>query len=156
MLLDEPPGVAVGGDGGVGLGGEREVDGGLAHGEHAFREPHELDGLQGGDRHLERLGVGIADVLGGEDHHPAQDEAGVLASLEHADHVVDGGVGVGAAHGLDEGGDHVVVLFAGLVVEDGLGGERLLGVLSAYLGASGEAHRRAATSRAFKARRASP
>ena len=63
------------------------------------------------------LRIGVADVLGGEDHHPAQHEQRILAGLEHARHPVDRGVGIGAAHALDERRDDAVVLVAGLVVE---------------------------------------
>ena len=53
-------------------------------------------------RQRQRLRIGVADVLAGEDHHPARDEARVLAGLEHARQPVERGVGVAAAHGLDE------------------------------------------------------
>ena len=77
-----------------------------------------LECVRGRDRHLERPGVGVADVLGGEDHHPADDEARVLAALEHRREVVDGRIGVGAAHRLDEGRDEVIVLVGALVVAE--------------------------------------
>ena len=57
-----------------------------------------MDGVLRRDRDLERLRVGVADVLGGEDHHAARDEERVLAGLEHAHHPVDRGVGIAAAH----------------------------------------------------------
>src|ERR1019366_9464899 len=52
---------------------------------------------------------------------------------------VEGGVGVGVAHALVEGGDEVVVLFAGLVVHEhallhGFGGEGAVDVMGAGLG----------------------
>ena len=42
----------------------------------------------------------------------------ILAALEHRGEVVDGRVGIGAAHRLDERGGEVVVRVAGLVVDE--------------------------------------
>ena len=122
-------GAAVGVADGVGLGRGREVDRGLGEREEALRHADEVDGLLRGDGDLERLRVGEADVLGGEDDQAAGDEERVLAALEHAGEPVEGGVGVGAAQGLDEGGDDVVVPVAGAVVEGGAVLERLLDAL---------------------------
>ena len=77
-----------------------------------------FDRLCRGDGDDERLRVGQADVLRGEDDHPAGDEPGVLAALEHRGEVVDGAVGVGASHRLDEGRGEVVVRVAALVVDE--------------------------------------
>ena len=68
--------------------------------------------------HRESAGVGVADVLGGEDHHAPDDEARVLAALEHDRQVVQRGVRVRAARGLDPGGDVVVVAVSLFVVQD--------------------------------------
>ena len=87
-----------------------------------------LDGVGGGDRHLQRLRGRVADVLAGEDDHAAGDVARVLAALEHRRQVVQRRVGVRAARGLDPGRDVVVVLVAALVVADGLALHRVLGV----------------------------
>ena len=75
-----------------------------------------------GDR--ERLRVGQADVFGGQDDDAAGDKHRVLAGLKHACEPVNGGVGVGAADGLDEGGDGVEVGVAALVVGQGSLGDR--------------------------------
>src|SRR5438445_7134544 len=104
--------------GGVRLGAGGEEDRRLGERDAALREADEVDGVLGGDRHLERLGLGVADVLGREDHHPARDEERVLARLEHAHHPVDRRVRVAAAEALDERGDDVVVLLARLVVAE--------------------------------------
>ena len=56
--------------------------------------------------------VGHADVLAGEDDHPAGDEPGVLAGLQHPRQVVHRGLRIAAAHALDERADHVVVVVA--------------------------------------------
>ena len=86
----------------------------------ALRQAHELDRPRGRDRHLQRLRVGVADVLGGEHDHPPGDELGILAGRDHHRHVVQGGVGVGAAHALDERRGRVVVAVAALVVDERL------------------------------------
>ncbi len=75
-----------------------------------------LERVRRGDGDGQRARVGVADVLGREDDHAPGDEARILAALEHRRQVVDGRVGVAAAHGLDEGGDEVVVLVARAVV----------------------------------------
>src|SRR5436190_6402029 len=114
-------------DRGVRLGGQRQVDRRLGEVQGALRQADVLHGVRGGDGDLERAGVRVADVLAREDHHPPGDEAGVLAALEHRRQVEQGGIGVGAARGLDPGRDRVVVEVAALVVEDGLALQRVLG-----------------------------
>ena len=61
--------------------------------------------------------------------HPPHDEARVLAALEHHREVVERGVGIGAARGLDPGRDVVVVLIAAAVVAHGLALHGVLGLL---------------------------
>ena len=112
----------------VGLGRGGQVDGRLAHRDPPLRQPHEVHGVLGRHRHLQCLRVRVADVLGREDDHSAGDEERVLPGLDHPHHPVDGGVGVAAAQALDEGGDQVVVLLAGLVVTQGAELEGLLHV----------------------------
>ncbi|CAM5285531.1 hypothetical protein LSPH24S_07702 [Lysinibacillus sphaericus] len=109
-------GGADGGGGGVGLGGQRQGDGGVAEGEGGLGKADHGDGLGGGDGDLQGVGVGQADVLAGGDHQAPGDEAGVLACLDHPGQVVQGGVDVGAADGLDQGAGDVVVLVAVAVV----------------------------------------
>ncbi len=101
------------------LGRERAVDDRLGQVDAALGHADEVDRLGGGHGHLEGGRVGHADVFRGEDDDPAGDEARVLPRLDHAGQVVEGGVGVGAAHALDEGADDVVVLVALAVVADG-------------------------------------
>ena len=103
-----------------------QVDDGLGQVELGLGQADVLDGLGGGDGHQQRLRVGLADVLAGQDDQAAGDEPGVLAGLEHAGQPVEAGVGVGAPDALDERGDDVVVVVA--PVAQGLGAERGLGV----------------------------
>ncbi len=63
--------------------------------------------------------VGEPDVLGREDDHPPGDESSVLARFEHPGEPVDGGVGVGSPHRLDERADHVVVVVASVAQRGG-------------------------------------
>ena len=102
------------------------MDDGLRQVELRLGQADVLERVGGGHRHDERLRVGLADVLAGQDDHAADDEAGVLTGLEHAGEPVEAGVGIGAADALDERGDHVVVLVA--PVAQRLGAERGLGV----------------------------
>ena len=72
------------------------MDHGLGQVELGLGQADELDGPGRGVGHDQRHRVGHADVLGGQDHEPAGDEAGVLPRLEHAGQPVEAGVGVGA------------------------------------------------------------
>ena len=105
---------------GVGLGGEREVDDGLREVDGALGHPDEAARFKGRDGEAQRLRVGKAHVLRGKARHAAGDVDGVLARFQHPCQPIDGGVGVGVAHGLVERRDEVVVLLARLVVEEGL------------------------------------
>ncbi len=98
----------------------------MAEGEGGLGEADHGDGLGGGDRDRQRVRIGQADVLAGGDHQAAGDEAGVLAGLDHPGQIVQGGVDVGAADGLDQGAGHVVVLVAVAVVLHGGPVDRLL------------------------------
>src|SRR2546423_4626385 len=104
---------------GVALGGGGHVDGGLAEGELGFGHADFFDDVEGGGGDDDRVGVGVAYVLAGEDGDAAGDETGIFAGFEHARYPVDGGVGVAAAHGFDQGAGGVVVLVADAVVDDG-------------------------------------
>ena len=112
--------------GGVGLRREGEVDGGLGEVERALGQADPVDRAGGGVGDQQRLRVGVADVLGGEDDHAAGDEARVLAALQHHRQVVERGVDVGAAGRLDPGRDEVVVAVALAVVVERLALQRVL------------------------------
>ena len=121
----------------------------------ALGQPDELDRDAVGRRDHQRARVGVADVLGGQDHHPPHDEARVLAALEHHREVVQRGVDVAGARRLDPRGDQVVVLVAGAVVAHGLALQRALGAGQATRAARARAVS-AASSSAPSALRASP
>ena len=104
--------------GGVGFRRGGQVGDRLGQRDAPLGQADDVQRLLGGHRDLQGARVGVADVLGGEDDHAPGDEQRILAGLEHPRQPVDGGVGVGAAQTLDEGGDDVVVLFAALVVEE--------------------------------------
>ena len=116
------------------------MDDGLGEVELRLGQADVLERVGGRHRDHERLRVGLADVLAGQDDQAADDEAGVLPGLEHAGEPVEAGVGVGAADALDEGGDHVVVLVA--PVAQRLGAERRLRVGEGDLGPSAASRRR--------------
>lgn len=96
------------------------MDGGVGEGDSALGHTEEFEGLLGGDGDLEGGGVSEADVFGGGNDETSGDETGVFSGVEHFGEPVEGGIGIRAADGLDEGGDGVVVLVAIGVVEDGL------------------------------------
>lgn len=105
-----------------------DVGRGLGQDDLGFRHADTFHGQEGVGRNHCRHGVCIAHVLRGADHDAAGDELDVFAGGEHAGQVVDGGVRVGAAHGLDEGAHGVVVVIAVLIVAhgallDALGGD---------------------------------
>ena len=102
----------------VRLRGARQVEARLGERVDPLGHAHAAQGSVGRHGDAEGARVRVADVLAGEDEHPARDEERVVARLEHAHHPVDGGVRVGPAHRLDERADDVVVLLAGLVVEE--------------------------------------
>ena len=112
----------------VGLRRQRQVDRGLGERELALGQADVLDRGGGRGRDHERLGIGVADVLGGEHDHPADDEARVLAALEHHRQVVQRGVRIRAARRLDPGRDRVVVAVGLAVVEQRAPLQRVLGV----------------------------
>lgn len=92
----------------------RQVDPALGHADF-------LGGRVRGRCEREERVVGYANVLGGDDDHAAGDVQGVFTALQHAREVVQRSVGVGAAHGFVEGGNGVVVLVAGAVVDEAFG-----------------------------------
>ena len=111
----------------LGLRREAQVDRALRERPGALRHADLLHRLRRRDGERQRLRVGVADVLAGEDHHPPGDELRVLAALDHHREVVERGVGVRAARRLDPGGDRVVVLVAALVEAHGAPLQRVLG-----------------------------
>lgn len=87
-------------------------------GEHEAGLGHTdaLDGLETGGGEAKCAVAGEADVLGGKNHHATSDKLGVFAGLHHAGEIVEGGVGVAAAHGFDEGANGIVVIVAFFVI----------------------------------------
>ena len=107
--------MVVGGVAGVGFGGGGQVEHGLGEGELAFGRTEAFVGVGGFVGDGEGAGVGQADVFPGHADDAAGEVAGVGAAVEHAAEPVEGGVGVGAAHGFVQGGDLVVEAFAAFV-----------------------------------------
>jgi hypothetical protein len=134
-LAHRPARRRVGGERGVRLGRAGQVDRALGQRQRALRQADQLERRQRRGRDDERLRIGVADVLAGEDDHAAQDEARLLARLQHARHPVRGGVRIRAAHALDERAHHPVVLVARPVVEERALLQRLLDVRDADPGA---------------------
>ena len=62
------------------------------------------------------LRIGIANILGSMNHNATGDKLRILPRIDHARKPVDRGIGVAAAHGLDERTDDVVVHVAVFVI----------------------------------------
>ena len=109
--------VAVRGVERVGFGRYREIDDGLREREIAFRHADEIDGVARGHAEGKRVGIGEADIFDRHAHDAAGDVERIFAGFDHASEPVEGGVGIAVAHGFVQGGDQIVVFFAGFVVE---------------------------------------
>ena len=60
-------------------------------------------------RHQKCLRIGIANILRSLNHNAAGDKLRILPRVDHAREPIDRGIGVAAAHGLDERTDNVIV-----------------------------------------------
>ena len=116
-LLDERDGVVNGHVGGIALGRRSQIHSGLRQHDARFRHPDDIHRLEAVVGQQQRVGVGVANVLGSEDNHASGDEERVLAGHEHTGQPIDRRVGIAAAQRLDERGDDVVMLLALLVVK---------------------------------------
>ncbi len=113
----------------VGFGRGGQVKRGFDDGIDALRQADVIKGLGGRVGDDQAHGVTQADIFTGQDDQAAQDEARVFAGIEHLRQPVQGGIGVGAAHRLDEGRDGVVVGVAIFVIQHCPALDRLLGHL---------------------------
>ena len=111
----------------VALGRGGQVERGLGQVEAALRHPHVLKRLRRRYHHTQCVRVSEAHVLTGKDDHAAEDEARLLARVDHPRHPVERRVRVRAAQALDERADGVVVDIAFFVVEHGATLDGLLG-----------------------------
>ena len=93
-----------------------EGDAGVGENETRLGHTDALDGLEAGGGKRECAVASETDIFGCKNDHAASDEFGIFASGNHASEVVEGGVGVGAAHGFDECRDGVIMVVAFFVV----------------------------------------
>ena len=103
---------------GVALGRGRQINGGLRERRVALRHADEVHGVFRRDGDGERLRVRVADVLRCEAHQPAGDVQRIFAGFEHARQPVDGRIRIAVAHRFVQRRDQVVMLLAGLVVQE--------------------------------------
>ena len=82
----------------------------MGEGDAGLRHPQQLHCLGCCDTGTEHAGRSHSDVLAGQDHQPTCDEPRILPRLQHSRQVVQGRINIGAPHGFDESGDHIVVL----------------------------------------------
>ena len=116
VLLHVGQGAVVGGERGVTLGREREIERRFREGQEALRHADEMDGVLRGDRDGERARVRQSDIFRRQDDEAPRHEERVLAGLQHAGEPVERRVRIRAAQRLDERGNGVVVRVAGLVM----------------------------------------
>ena len=107
-----------GASGGVALGCAGEIDRGLRQRVATFRQSNALNGGRGGGCNRQPVRIGVADVLGGQNHQSPCNELRRLAGLQHLGEPEQRGVRIGSADALDKGGDGVVVVVTGAVVAD--------------------------------------
>ena len=115
--------------GGVRFRGGGQINDGLRDREFAFGMAEEVVGVLGGVADHQRLRIGKTDILHRHaDHAPGQKQR-ILASIHHAREIIQGGVGVGAAHRLMQRRNQVVVTVGGLVVDRRLALQDILQLL---------------------------
>jgi hypothetical protein len=109
-------GVKVG-QGRVGLWSCGQIQGSLGQVELAFRQADPVVGGGTGGHHAGSLGVCKAYILAGRDKHAPEDEAWLLAGIDHPGQPVQRGVGVRAPYAFYEGTGRIVVAIAVPVVQ---------------------------------------
>ena len=129
VVFDHREGLVDGHVGRVALGRGGQIDGRFGQRDAGLGHADLMHRVEAGVGQQQGVGIGQPDIFGGEDHQPPGDEARLLTAGQHPRQVVDGGVGVAAPDGLDEGRDDVVVLLAVLVVEGDVLLEAVLHVL---------------------------
>src|SRR5690606_8121466 len=82
-----------------------------------FGPADDVDGFKAVVGEQQGIWIGVADVFGREYKQSTRDEGWVFAAFDHAGEPIDRCVGVASADGFDEGGDDIVVLFAGFIIE---------------------------------------
>ena len=106
--------------GGIALGGRSQVNGGVRQRDARLRHADHFRRARRVQRHAQGVGVCQPHVFRRGDDQPSPDEADVLPGFQHHPQPVQGGVRIRAAHGLDEGGNRVVMGISQAVVLDGL------------------------------------
>ncbi len=86
--------------------------------EMPFWSAEEVEGFLGGEGDGESAGFGEADVFAGHADQATSEIQSVFTGFEHAGEPIEGGVGIGVAHGFVKGGDEIEVFFASLVVAE--------------------------------------
>ena len=111
--------------GGVGLRRVADQDHRVRQRDPRFRQADRLGDIDAGFHDRDQLRIGEPDVLAGADHQSAAGR-GQVAGFEKPAEIVNGGVGIGAAHTFLKGGNDIVMLVAVLVVAHGAALNKLL------------------------------
>ena len=118
-LFDIALDVAISGVQRVGFRCYRKIDDGLRECEIAFGHADKIHGIARGHAEGEGVGIGEADIFDGHANHAAGNVERIFTGFDHSSQPVQCGVGITVAHGFVQGGDEVVMFFAGFVVEQG-------------------------------------
>ena len=93
----------------VGFRRQAHIECSLSQVNAALGIANDLGRLKRGLRHQKCLRIGIANILRSLNHNAAGDKLRILPRVDHAREPIDRGIGVAAAHGLDERTDNVIV-----------------------------------------------
>ena len=88
----------------------------MSKNEATFGHADALDRFETGSCESESAVSGEANVFGGENDHSSRDKFRIFAGIYHSSEIIESGVGVGAAHGFNKGGNCVVMMIAFLIV----------------------------------------
>ncbi len=103
--------------GGIGFGRRGQIDGGLGQRQIAFRCAQEIIGVLGGQRLVDGLGIGKADILDRHADQAARDKERIFPGGQHAREIIKRGIGIGTAYRLVKRRDEIVVAVLRLVVQ---------------------------------------
>jgi hypothetical protein len=76
-----------------------------------------MHGISRSNRQRQSMWISIANIFGGEDHHPSGNKQRIFSGFDHPHHPIDRGVGIAAAHTFNKRRDDIVVLLATFIVQ---------------------------------------
>ena len=100
----------------VAFGRRGEIGRTLREDDPRFGHPDVVHGGECGCRKRDAVGIGIADVFGGQDDHPPRDELRILSPVQHPGHPVDRRIRIASPDALDECRNDIVVFLSAVIV----------------------------------------